>query len=487
MEIIQSAQPVYAVAAALLAVIPICLSGEKRRNLREAWTFLAAFATLYIVTSMLPDVLEGKVMEYGLLTVLPGLEIKFRVDALGMLFASVASFLWIFTSIYSIGYMRSLNEECQTRFFAYFAVSMAATMGAAFAANMFTLFLFYEAITLATFPLVAHEQTPEAIRGGRIYLVYLLGTSLLFLMFAIVLTYVTAGTLEFSLSGILAGKASDLMLTVIFILYIAGIAKAGIMPFHGWLPSAMVAPTPVSALLHAVAVVKVGVFTVIRVALFIFGDGALRGLHVHIPAAYVASFTIITASFIALTKDNLKARLAYSTISQLSYIALGVFLLTPAAMVGGIFHIASHAFSKITLFFCAGSIYAASHRKNVSELAGIGRKLPLTMFAFFIGSLGMIGIPPISGFVSKWYLSLGALKGGNAVFMAVLLVSSLLNAAYFLPIVYKAFFEKPENPHEDVREIPLMVLPLMVTAIGAVLIGVFPDFFIRLAELAVRK
>lgn len=485
MDIIYSSKPVWALAVSLLAVLPICLSGEKRPNLREAWTLLAAVAKLLIVISMLPVIYDGKVIEYSLVTILPGLEVSFRVDPLGALFASIASFLWIFTSIYSIGYMRSLREERQTRFFAFFAVSMTGAIGVAFAANMFTLFLFYEMITLATFPLVVHEQTPSAMKGARTYLVYLLGTSLLFLTFAVLLTYVTAGTLDFSSSGILAGKASNSLLVAIFILYIAGIGKAGIMPFHNWLPAAMVAPTPVSALLHAVAVVKAGVFTVLRVVLFIFGDDLLRDLHVHIPAATVASFTIIAASFVALTKDNLKARLAYSTISQLSYIVLGAFLLTPASIAGSIFHIASHAFSKITLFFCAGSIYVSSHKKNISQLSGIGRRLPLTMLAFFIGSLGMIGIPPLSGFVSKWYLALGAVESGHGVFIVVLLASSLLNAAYFLPIVYKAFFEKSKDPHhdEEIREVPLVVFPIVVTAIGSLLIGLFPEYVMRLVEM----
>ena len=504
MDIIQSAKPLYAIAASLIAIVPIGIS-HRRPNLRETWTILASLVKFSIVASMFPVIFSGKVIEYPILTVLPGLDIKFRVDALGILFAGTASFLWIITSFYSIGYMRTLKEHAQTRYFIWFAATMAAAMGAAFSANMFTLFLFYEMITLCTFPLVAHKQTPEAIRGARIYIIYLLGSSVAFQLFAIFLTYFTAGTLEFSRQGILSGKGSDVLLIIIFILFIAGIAKAAIIPFHNWLPAAMVAPTPVSALLHAVAVVKVGVFTVLRVIFFIFGTDLLHHLNLSTIMAYFVSFTIIVASVIALTKDNLKARLAYSTISQLSYIILGAILLTPSSMVGGIVHIANHAFSKITLFFCAGSIYCAAHKTEVSQLSGIGRKLPWTMTAFFIASLSMIGVPPVAGFVSKWYLALGSLEAREIPILVVLLASTLLNAAYFLPISYKAFFEEPEKgyagnshnddthghsdshghgdaPHEEIREIPMIAIPLVITAIISTLIGIYPDYILSLAR-----
>lgn len=510
-----SARPLYAIAISLLAVVLIVIS-RRHPNLRESWTILASIIKFAVIASMIPAILNGKIIEYTLITILPGLDIKFRVDALGILFASTASFLWILTSIYSIGYMRKLKEHAQTRYFSYFAASMAATIGVAFSANMFTLFFFYEAITLCTFPLVAHKETPEAIKGARTYIVYLLGASVAFQLSAIFLTYYAAGTLDFTTHGILTGKGSDILLTVIFILFMAGIAKAAIMPFHNWLPAAMVAPTPVSALLHAVAVVKTGVFTILRVIFFIFGVDLIHNLNLSTAGAYFVSITIIVASLIALTKDNLKARLAYSTISQLSYIILGAFLMTPSSMVGGIVHIANHAFSKITLFFCAGSIYCAAHKTEVSQLSGLGRKMPWTMAAFFIASLSMIGVPPAAGFISKWYLAMGSIEAKEVPILIVLLVSTILNAAYFLPISYKAFFEEPnegrdvdghnillhENHSEGhssahdrhgheiefkkIKEIPLVAIPLVLTAIISIVIGIYPDYFLTLAKEIIR-
>jgi multicomponent Na+:H+ antiporter subunit D len=484
-EIIHSARPLYAMGVSLIAIVLILLSGEKKRNLREFWTILAAVVKFAIVLSMLPAILDGKEFEFSILTILPGLDIAFRVDALGIAFALTASFLWIITSLYSIGYMRSLKEHEQTRFFVFFAVSLSATIGVAFAANMFTLFLFYEAITLCTYPLVIHKETPEARRGARKYIVYLLGTSLAFQLFAIFLTYSTAGTLDFAHQGILAGTGSNALLTVIFVLFMAGIAKAGIIPLHSWLPAAMVAPTPVSALLHAVAVVKAGVFTVTRVVLYIFGVDLLSELGMGVVLVYFASFTIIVASIIALKQDNLKARLAYSTVSQLSYIILGVALLTPSGIAGGIIHLVVHAFSKITLFFAAGAIYVAHHKTRVSELNGIGRQMPFTMAAFAIGSLSMIGLPPTAGFISKWYLFFGSIEAHQMPIIIVLLASIILNACYFLPIVYVAFFKKlPPGETAKRSEAPaFMVVPIMVSAIGTVVLLFWPSLLFELAGM----
>jgi len=491
-EIIQSAKPLYAIAAALLSVLPICVSGEKRKNLREFWTIIASLMTFAIVTSMVPEILNGNTLEYAVITIVPGLELKFRVDALSILFAETASFLWIATSFYSIGYMRALKERAQTRFFSYFAVAMAGAMGVAFSANLFTLFLFYEVITFSTFPLVAHKETPQAIRSSRIYLVYIFGASVLFLLFAIFLTYAVAGTLEFSSGGVFAGegvKVSNAVLTVIFVLFIAGLAKSAMIPFHGWLPAAMVAPTPVSALLHAVVVVKAGVFSVIRVVLYIFGIDLLSQLGLGIVLVYFASFTIIVASIMALRQDNLKARLAYSTISQLSYIILGVALLTPNGIAGGIIHIAVHAFSKITLFFAAGAIYVAQHKTRVSELNGIAKQMPFTMIAFTIGSLSMIGLPPTSGFISKWYLFFGSIEAHQMSIIIVLLASMVLNAFYFLPIVYAAFFkELPPGEKAERDEAPaFMVVPIMITAIGTLALLFWPSLFFELAGMVVAS
>lgn len=483
---VQSYLPLYAVLVSLLAVFLIGLSG-KYPNLREAWTLIAALTKFGLVAAMLPAILKGQTIECHLVTILPGLDLSFRVDAFGIILALTASFLWIITSLYAIGYMRSLNEHAQTRFYMCFAVALSATMGAAFSANIFTLFVFYEIITVSTYALVAHEENDEAIKGARRYLVYLLGTSVLFFLPAMFLTYTYAGTLDFAPQGILAGTAPDYIIAIIFVLFIAGIAKAGIMPFHIWLPSAMVAPTPVSALLHAVAVVKVGVFTVVRVVLFIFGVDLLAGIGLGVILAYVACFTIIVASVIALRQDNLKLRLAYSTVSQLSYIVLAVALLTPGGITSSVMHITIHAFGKITLFFVAGAIFVATGKKYISQMAGIGRQMPFTMAAFTVGALSMIAVPPVGGFISKWYLALGAVEAHLIPILAVIAASTLLNAAYFLPIVYSAFYKSPPpGEPQGLSEAPaLMVAPLVVTAIGAMAMFFWPALLLDLAKMVV--
>lgn len=484
-----SATPLYALLPSFIAIFLILLSSS-RPNLREFWTLAAAVIKFLIVLSMVPPILAGNVIQFTLIEVFPGLPLAFRVDALGIFFALVASFLWIITSVYSIGYVRNAGEKKQTRYFACFALSLSATLGVAFSANLLTAFVFYEIITFSTFPLVAHKETPEALAGARKYLTYLLGTSILFQLAAIVATWAFAGTLDFSARGILAGKAPDVVLVVIFVLYVAGIAKAGMMPFHGWLPSAMVAPTPVSALLHAVAVVKTGVFLMTRVVLNVFGVDLMSELGIAFAFTCFASFTIIVASCMALRQDNLKARLAYSTVSQLSYIMLGASLLSVSGMTGGIIHIVMHAFGKITLFFTAGAIYIASHKTLVSQLNGIGRRMPLTMAAFTIGSLSMIGLPPFGGFWSKWFLALGAVESGHLVVLLVLAGSTLLNASYFLPIVFVAFFKKEDpsgDAHSEHGEAPMMmVVPLLLTAIGTTFLFFRPAPFLKLAEQMVR-
>lgn len=492
MELTHSPAPLLVIALPLVAALLVSLSG-KNPDRRESLTIGASVLTFLAVLSMLPDVLEGRVIEFTLLNLFPGLDIKFNVDPIGIFFAITASFLWIVTSFYAIGYVRYLNEKKQTRFFTFFAATIAATMGVAFSANMLTTFVFYEAITFCTFPLVAHKGTKEALGGARKYLTYLLGTSVAFFLFAILMTYSTAGTLDFSSQGILAGArengVSDISL-IIFILYIAGVGKAAMMPFHSWLPSAMVAPTPVSALLHAVAVVKTGVFVILKIVLYIFGIELLSDLGLGTALACLASFTIIVASITALRQDNLKARLAYSTISQLSYVILGVALLTPSGITGSIMHIVLHAFGKITLFFAAGAIYVATGKTKVSELNGIGKQMPLTMGAFTIATFSMIGIPPFGGFISKWYILAGSVEANLYPVIIVLAASTILNASYFLPIVYAAFFKdaetKDEGGQQKIKEAPyLMTTPILITAAGVLILFFFPSFFFDLAKLAV--
>ncbi|MGG6892707.1 monovalent cation/H+ antiporter subunit D family protein [Rhizobium sp. BR 315] len=487
MDPVISIRPLLAVAVPGLAALAILLLNN-REKLRDAVSPLAAIVLFAIVASMAPTVLSGGTVDLRLFEILPGIDFAFRADALGMVFATVSSLLWIVAAIYSIGYMRHLNEHAQTRFFACFATSLAAAVGGAFAANLFTLVIFYEALSLVTYPLVYHHEDEEGWIGARKYLVYLMGASKSVLLAALALTYSIAGSLDFRQGGLLAGvNASTGLLTVVYFCYLFGFAKAAVMPIHAWLPAAMVAPTPVSALLHAVAVVKMGVFCLLRVVFHVFGVKLVGELGLGIATAYLVSFTILMASVYALTRDDLKARLAYSTVSQLSYIVLGAVLLSPVAMVGGIIHIAAHAFSKITLFFCAGSIYCASGKRNISDMAGIGRRLPWTMGAFFVASLSMIGVPPTAGFVSKWYLTLGSVEAGQIAFLVVLLASSILNAAYFLPVSYAAFFgtEAQESP-PTVREIPMVTIPLVATAILSVLMGIFPGYFLTLADGVVR-
>ncbi|MFH1479670.1 MAG: monovalent cation/H+ antiporter subunit D family protein [Pseudomonadota bacterium] len=488
METVTSIKPLLAVLASVL-VVPLLVSSRKP-NIREGWTFVAAIVKFLIVVSMLPVILDGKEITYTLAEVIPGAPIKFRVDALGMLFAIIASSLWIITSVYSIGYMRGLKEHSQTRYFCFFALALSSTIGVAFSSNLLTLYLFYEMLSLATYPLVTHHQDGEARSSGRKYLFYILGTSIGFVLPAMIIAYSTAGTLEFANQGFLAGKGTHGMMTLLLVLLVFGFAKAAIIPLHSWLPAAMVAPTPVSALLHAVAVVKVGVFSIVRVLTGVFGTDFLLSLHLSPLILFITSFTILVGSFIALSQDNLKRLLAFSTIAQLSYIVLGVGLLSPKGITGGIMHIGMHAFGKITLFFCAGAIFVATGKKNISEMIGIGRRMPVTMAAFFIGSLSIIGLPPCGGFISKWYLVLGSLEAQQMPILLVLLLSSLLNAAYFMPVVYKAFFYPPlESLSENkIKEAPLFCLiPLVVTAVISMILLFYPQPFFTLATMVVRR
>ncbi|MEI8139264.1 MAG: monovalent cation/H+ antiporter subunit D family protein [bacterium] len=476
-----------AILAPLIGSAAVMLTG-KRPNVRETCSFITATILFGTVVSLLPAVLAGEKLVYHLFSILPGVSVTLRADAFSMVFALVASSLWMVTVIYSMGYMRGSHEHAQTRFNACFALALFGAIGCAFSDNLFTLYLFYEIVSISTYPLVAHHQDQEGYEGARKYLTYLTATAKGLVLPAMIMTYVLCGTLDFSLNirdGIFPSDASRVMVTITYICLILGFAKNGIMPFHSWLPGAMVAPTPVSALLHAVAVVKVGVFSTTRVMLFLFGVVKMDDFNLGIPTAYFVSFTILAASLIALSKNNLKARLAYSTVSQLSYVILGVALLTPVGIEGGIVHIVNHAFAKITLFFCAGAIYVASHKKDISDMKGLGRVMPFTFAAFGIAALSMIGVPPVGGFISKWFLLVGAMDAAQIGIVVVLLLSTILNIGYFAPVVYSAFFGKPADPHayDGVREAPLtMVVPLLITASLSVAVGIYPDFFLNLIK-----
>lgn len=486
-SIIVSSKLVIALLIPLIGAIGVMLKGAEE-NVREAISSISSIILLLVVASMIPAVLQGKTLYFQIFELLPNLTITLRADAMSMIFALVASSLWTIAVYYSLGYMRGLKEHAQTRFNACFALAIFGAIGVAFADNLLTMYLFYEIVSICTYPLVAHHQDDEGYEGGRKYLVYLTATAKAFLLPAMILIYVLTGTLDFAgdiQSGIFSPEVSKPLVVMLYVFCLFGFAKNGVMPFHHWLPGAMVAPTPVSALLHAVAVVKVGVFCTTRVMLYVFGIDLMAALNLGIPTAYFVGFTVIAASVIALSKDNLKARLAYSTVSQLSYIIMGVALLTPAAVQGGLIHIVNHAFAKITLFFCAGAIYVAAHKKDISEMEGLGRVMPFTFGAFFVASLSMIGAPPVAGFISKWQLLVGSLQAHQIGILLLLLTSTLLNAAYFLPVTYKAFFGRPATATAGsaIKEAPLtMLIPILIACLISVLIGIFPQFMMSFVK-----
>ena len=453
----------------LIAALGIALLG-RRPDLRDSFMVASSLAVFAAVLGVFLRIEPGEPLWVALFEIIPGIAFGFSIEPLGMVFALVASGLWILTSVYAIGYMRGAGEKDQTRFFACFSIAIFAAIGIAFSQNMLTLFILYEVLSLSTYPLVAHKGTEEAKRGARVYLGVLLGTSIGLLLPAMMVTYALTGTLEFVPGGVMQDSVGQSTGAVLLVLFMFGIGKAALMPFHRWLPSAMVAPTPVSALLHAVAVVKAGVFTVLKVSVYLFGLDYLDGLWSSDLIMAVAAFTMLAASLVALQKTNLKARLAYSTVSQLSYIVLGAMLASQIAAIGSGMHIVMHAFGKITLFFCAGAIYVAAHKTEIHEMDGLGRSMPITMFAFLLGALSVIGAPPLGGLWSKWHLMLGAVEAGHALMIGVFLLSTLLNIAYLLPPVVRAFLlPPPKGTPKGIHEAPLFCLiPLSLTALGAV-------------------
>lgn len=486
----ESVLPLLAVLLPIAAIPPILMS-SRRPNLRECWTLLAAIGLFGCVCALVPGALRGETSGIRLFDIAPGVPLHLVADPLGIVFALVASGLWILTSVYSIGYMRGHGEANQTRYFAAFSLCLAATIGVAFAKNLLTFLLFYEVLTLATYPLVAHRESKEAVRAGRMYLAYALTGGLLFLAAASWI-YFRTGVLGFEAGGMLPSDAfSAGELKALFLLFLAGVGvKAGIMPLHGWLPAAMIAPTPVSALLHAVAVVKAGAFGVLRICGFVLGPDTMMAHGLDTILAVFAGATVMLASLIAMRQDNLKKRLAYSTISHLSYIVFGAALLSPSALQGGILHLAAHALMKITLFFCAGAIAVHAHKKAVSELNGLGRSMPWTFGAFTIASIGLAGLPPINGFVSKWWLCVGSMEAGSEWALAIFLASGVLNAGYLFPIIVRGFF-RPAPPEGEAHghmskgeASPWMVIPPCATAALALIFGIFPTFPLPLFDLA---
>ncbi|HET6498113.1 MAG TPA: monovalent cation/H+ antiporter subunit D family protein [Coriobacteriia bacterium] len=486
MEVIDI-RPALAPAISFACSAMVFLLGSNR-FWRSFWMLSASTLKLAVVLSMLPSSLQGTVYVYDLIEFTPGIGLGFRADALGMFFAAVSSTLWLITTVYAIGYMG--KSEHRVRFFGFFSLCVSTTVGIAFAGDLLTFFLFYEILTICTYPLVIHNETPDALKAGRKYLIYtLIGGA--FILIGTVVVFDAAGTLSLGQPGILSHAAGVHTLGLIFALLITGFAvKAAIMPLHGWLPSAMVAPTPVSALLHAVAVVKAGAFGILRTVYNVFGVDLLADVGFTVPLKWVSAFTIIVASLVAIFQDDLKRRLAYSTISQLSYIALAAAMLTPLSAAAAIVHITNQAFAKITMFFAAGAIQRTTGKTNVHELAGIGYQMPWTMGAFTVASLSFVGFPLFAGFITKWYLSLGALESGEFWVLAIMIVSSMLNAAYFLPIVYLAFFKAPPGTTLRVAEArPTLLIPTLVCAAYVIALGTMaevPGMPFSLAKAAVR-
>jgi len=506
-SIVYSSIPLLAILCPATAAILILLS-SKRPNVRETWTIIAGVLQFSLIASMIPTILNEEVIECTFFQAMfKGIAFGFKVDAFGLIFALTASFLWILVSFYSIGYMRSLKEHAQTRYYFCFAIAIFGAIGVALSANLLTMFIFFEILTVSTYPLVIHEQSEEAIRAGHKYFAYLL-TAGVFLLFAIMMTYYLTGTTDFTGGGIKAlaelGPAYKLTLVILFFCFLLGFMKAAWMPFHSWLPTAMIAPTPVSALLHAVAVVKAGVFGIVRIVCYIYGVDLMTSLKLGIALACIAGFTMIVANLFAIAQDNLKRRLAYSTINQLSYIILGAALLTQDGVRGAMMHIPFHGFMKITLFLCAGAIMVATGKKNISEMGGVGKTMPVTMLAFTITAFGMCGIPPAVGFISKWYLCMGSYEAFLQIspvmitFLFVLLIASLLDVVYFFPIIHTAFFKTPEGVvgEVEVKEAPLfMLIPLSITAIFSVVflldyilgLNIISMYIYKLVEVAIKN
>ena len=474
---IMDCRPFLAVGVSFLAAVLISFS-RRYPNVRESWSVIASFIKFGLIISMVPGILAGVTYEWTLFQITDTIGFTLRADSAGILFACLAALLWIPINFYSIGYMRCNNEHEQTGYFAAFAICMSSVMGIAMASNLLTFFFFYELLTIASYPLVLHKRNEEALLASRKYLIYTLISGQLFLA-GLVAVYCISGTMDFKAGGFLTtDMAPTWQLQLIFLIMIlAGSVKAAVMPLHGWLPAAMIAPTPVSALLHAVAVVKTGVFAVLRIIGFVFGPKLLADIGTADILAWFAAGSIIISSLIAIQQDNLKRRLAFSTIGQLSYIVLGAALLSPLSIKGAYLHLVAHAVMKITLFMCAGVIIVRTHRSNISEMYGIGKKMPITMCCFTIASLGIAGMPFLVGFISKWNLALGALQSGKPLYVAVLIASAMLALTYLMPVCQMAYFKSdPQEQFRTYGEISYrMLLPICFTTILALVLGVMPE------------
>ncbi|WP_300555849.1 proton-conducting transporter membrane subunit [Maricaulis sp.] len=472
------------VSLALALAIPsiggvfVALLGNKP-NLREAATLISA-VLLAVNVAYLVEIAPSN-PTLVLADIAPGLQLSFTLEPLGAIFAAVASGLWIVNSLYSIGYMRGNKETHQTRFYVCFCIAIASAMGVALSGNLLTMFLFYEVLTLSTYPLVTHKGDENAKRGGTIYLSILMGTSVGLLLPAVIATHYLAGSTDFVIGGLLAlNDVQPMIAGILLVMFAFGIGKAALMPIHPWLPNAMVAPTPVSALLHAVAVVKAGVFAILKVGTYIFGPALIQAAPTSDALAWIAAISIVLASVVAITKDNLKARLAFSTVSQLSYVTLGVMLASPLAMLGGALQIVMHAWGKITLFMSAGAIYTATKKTEISQMRGLGKYMPWLFGAYTVGALSIIGLPPLGGSWPKLFLMQGAWDAGHAIMIVALVASSILNVAYLLPLSARAFFSPAEEAGLKKQPPALVIIPPVITAAGVIilffLIGPLRDY-----------
>ncbi|MGV0742385.1 complex I subunit 5 family protein [Mycolicibacterium sp. XJ870] len=463
--------PEPAVALPVAVTLPLLACGtvlllRNRPMARDTASVIWGVALAAVVLSLWPVANDGLRVE--LWTWLPGFTLELTLEPLGLMYATIAAVLWPVTTVFAAGYLRANHDNAQARFHVFFAFTIGTAMWIALSGNLITLFIGYEVMTLATWPLVAHEGGANARRGARTYIVVLLATSIGLLLPAIVWTWVLAGSTEFTPGGLLAGAAGPGVLTALFALYLFGIGKAALMPVHRWLPAAMVAPTPVSALLHAVAVVKAGVFAVLKIAVYVFGLDTLRDTGAAAPMMWVAAFTLLAAAVIAIRSDNLKRRLAYSTVSQLGYIVLAATLADRVAATGGALHMVTHAAGKITLFLCAGAIAVTAGKTRVSELDGLGRAMPWTFAAFLVATISIIGLPPLGGTWSKWLLLLGTADADHAVMFVVLVVGSLLAVAYLMPIPVRGFLRPSAGRLLHGEAALTLTAPLILTAFGCV-------------------
>ena len=479
----------------LILILPIILPLITALIIKFLWKFeriryliliAGPILNIYYISKILTQ-FNAIPIKLDLITILSGLNISLGIEPISMIFLLMVNCLWLIATIYSVGYMLSNNEKRLDNFFMFFSISIACANGAALADNLLTLFIFYELLTLSTSPLVTHKGDELSKKSGRTYLLILLGTSLCFFLPAISYVYFLSGSLDFIENGLLmttmgVNSISNLQLSILLVLFIFGISKAAIMPFHSWLPAAMVAPTPVSALLHAVAVVKVGVFSIIKVIVYTFGIDLLFDLTIVDLLIILCGFTIIASSIIAIKQDNLKKLLAYSTISQLSYVIIAILILTPSAIIAATLHLIAHAISKITLFFAAGAIYTSTGYTKISEMDGIGSRLKIVMIGFSIGALSLIGMPILGGFISKWYIVESALDANRWFIILVIVISTLLNIGYFIPIIYKVFFVK-NTSKKALKKLPITInLAIFSCCILIILLFLFPNFFIEVIK-----